>query len=206
MNPLNWLFPKRPGDFDLSALTGEWHGCYQQHQHQRRIVASLVQDGDRISGQMRDLDANTSESLSDAVANAGLAPGADEQIDEQIRKILPEAGREPIITRSVLPTESVLDGTVNGDVVRFTKAYQGQSFHGYEIGERGIGYATPGHSVEYTGRLSRDRKRIIGQWMIYQKDSSHGFLNGTFELIRGAPDAAWPSTPTKPGNPGDERA
>src|SRR5262245_3147222 len=101
------------------ALTGEWHGHYTQNDVRHRIEATLTQDGDRISGRMIDLDTVTEQSLYDAVANAGLPPGADEQIAERLRELIPNAGDGPIITRSILPKESQLKGTLSGEFVRF---------------------------------------------------------------------------------------
>jgi len=166
------------------SLSGEWHGHYTQHDMQKRIVATFTQDGDRIFGHMADADTVTEQSLYDAVAGAGLPPGADEQIAEQIRAAIPNAATGPIKTRSILPEESKLEGTVSGKFVRFTKSYQGETFHSYEIGEKGIGQKFPGHSVEYSGRLSQDRKTISGKWTIYQSEAPRGFIDGGFELCR----------------------
>jgi len=168
----------------MTTITGDWIGHYEQYHSRSRIAATLVQDGVSISGRMRDLDTNTARKLYDAVAHAGLPPGADEKLDEQIRSAIPNAGRDPIVVRSILPTDAVLAGTVNGAFVRFSKTYQGKSFHGYEIGETGIGYETPAHSVEYSGRISQDRMKIIGNWTIYQKEAPRGFIDGSFELSR----------------------
>ena len=133
---------------------------------------------------MSDVDTVTEQSLYDAVTKAGLQPGADEQIAEELRKTIPNAGSDPIKTRTILPDESKLDGTVSGEFVKFTKSYQGESFHSYEIGDKGVGRTTPGHSVEYSGRLSEDRRTIAGTWTIYESAAPRGFLDGTFELRR----------------------
>ena len=165
-------------------MTGEWHGYYTQYDTRKQIVATLTQDGDRILGRMSDVNTVTEQSLYDAVAKAGLPPGADEQIAEELRKAIPNAGSEPIRTRSILPEESKLEGTVSGEFVRFTKSYQGESFRSYEIGDKGVGRTTPGHSVEYSGRLSQDTKTITGRWTIYQPNAPQGFIDGGFELRR----------------------
>ncbi len=184
MNFIKRLFRQASQQRDLTTITGNWVGHYQQYDARSRIAATIVQDGAALSGHMRDLDTNTARSLSDAVAQAGLPPGADESLDEQIRSVIPQAGREAIVVRSILPTDAVLTGTVDGEIVRFIKTYQGESFHGYEIGGKGIGRKTPGHAVEYSGRLSQDRMTIIGKWTIYQKEAPRGFIDGSFELFR----------------------
>jgi hypothetical protein len=162
-------------------LTGEWHGYYVQHGMQHQIIATLTQDGDRISGQMVDTDTRTEQSLYEAVANAGLPPGADEQIAEQLRQVIPDAGDGPIIIRSILPEGSKLEGTVTGDFVRFTKTYQGVSIHMHQIGEKGVAQTEHGHSVGYSGRLSADGKTIAGRWTIYEPHSLRGFIYGGSE-------------------------
>lgn len=188
MNFLKRLFRQKQHQPDFATLTGDWIGHYAQYDARSRIAATIVQDGISISGHMRDLDTQTTRSLYAAVAHAGLPPGTDENLDKQIRNMIPNTGGDPIVVRSILPADAVLVGTVNGEFVRITKTYQGKSFHGYEIGETGIGYETPGHSVEYSGRISQDRMKIIGNWMIYQKDSPRGFIDGSFELSRLIPD------------------
>jgi hypothetical protein len=174
------LAPQR----SYETLTGEWHGYYMQRGKQQRVVATLTQDGDRISGRMVDIDNITVQSLYEAVADAGLPPGADEQIAKQLRQLLPGASAGPITIRTILPEGSVLEGTVTGEFVRFTKSYEGVSLHFYQIGDKGAGRAKPGHSVEYSGRLSADRKTIAGRWVIYDAHESRGFIDGGFELRR----------------------
>jgi hypothetical protein len=184
MNFFKRLFHREMPQPDLATISGDWIGHYEQHHARSRIAATLVQDGARISGYMRDLDTERTNSLYEATVNAGLPPGADERLDEQIRNMVPNAGGDSIIVRSILPTDSVLMGTLNNGFVRFTKSYQGESFHAYEIGTKGISCKTPGHAVEYSGRLSLDRLKITGIWTIYQKEAPRGVIDGGFELVR----------------------
>lgn len=170
--------------FATDSLTGEWNGHYTQHGERHRIKALFTQDGRRLVGQMTDIDTVTEQSLYDAVADAGLPPGADEQIAERIYGALPDQPIGPIRTRSVLPSASKLEGTVSGEFVRFTKTYQGQSLYMYEMGDQGVGHARDGHSVEYSGRISSDGTTVSGQWVIYQPEIPKGFIDGNFELHR----------------------
>lgn len=166
------------------SLTGKWQGYYTQYETKMQIVATLTQDGARIAGRMRDVETVMEQPLYDAVAKAGLPPGADEQIAEQVRMAIPDAGTGPITSRVVLPEESILNGKVSGEFVKFTKSYQGNSFHSYEIGDKGVGQTIPGHSVEYSGRLSQDRNTITGRWTIHDQNATRGFIDGSFELRR----------------------
>lgn len=166
------------------TLTGDWQGHYTQHGSRHRLLARLTQQGPRFTGEMTDLDNVTVQSLFDFVADAGMQPGADEQLEGQIRQMLPEAGPGPITTRSILPWSSRLTGTVQGPFVRFIKTYDGEAWHGYEIDETGIGQRQPAHPVEYSGRLSPDGNMISGLWTIYHQDSSRGCIDGGFTLQR----------------------
>ena len=71
------------------CITGDWEGHYTQHSDKRLIKAHFVQQGNQISGTMTDLHTESELSLFKASAEAGLPPGADEKIEEQIRQFLP---------------------------------------------------------------------------------------------------------------------
>ena len=166
------------------SLTGNWEGYYTQSGEKRPIRATLVQEGDRISGTMIDAETDFDRSLFDAARQAGLPPGADETIDASLRRLHPEVGRGPIRAKSRLPADSRLEGSVDGDRVTFTKTYQGQHFIGYQVGDREIGSAKEDHSVEYWGRLSEDGSRMEGRWTICATESPKGFIDGAFLLQR----------------------
>jgi hypothetical protein len=187
MDPLNSPSTRASGNRACGSLTGEWRGHYSQYDQCHRIAATLLQEGSRISGRMSDVDTVTEQSLYDAVARAGYPPGTDEQIAERIRQQHPTGDNGPITTRSVLPKESILEGTVSGEFVRFRKRYQGESFHSFQVGDKEIGHTTPGHAVEYSGRFSVDGSTISGQWRIHEPGAARGCLKGGFELRRVLP-------------------
>ena len=166
------------------SLTGDWEGYYTQSGAKHPIRATLVQEGDRITGSMVDGDTVFDRSLFDAARAAGLPPGSDEMIDASLRRSHPEVGRRPIRAKSRLPADSQLEGSVHGDRITFTKTYQGQHFIGYQVGDREIGSTREGHTVEYWGRLSEDGRRIEGRWTIPQPDSPRGSIDGAFVLQR----------------------
>ncbi len=168
-------------EFDIS---GEWVGDYSQSDRRSPIRATLQQEGQRLSGTMVDLRTSSDRSLFDAVAEAGLPPGTDEQIDEQVRRLLQANDKEPIRARAVLPEQSLLNGQVRGRSVRFTKIYQGQHIVGYQLGDRGIAQVIERHAVEYSGRLAVDGQSIQGQWTIHDPQSPKGLLTGGFVLRR----------------------
>ena len=165
-----------------NSLTGQWHGFYVQSQKQHRIVMQLTQDGSRLFGEMVDVDNVTDEPLYEALANSGCEPGTDEEIADQLKKLIPEAGDEPITSHSVLPEHSTIEGKVTGLFVKFQKQYQGQTLHAFKIGDKSVGEVIDGHTVEYSGQLSNKGTIISGRWTVYGAGGSRGFLDGGFEL------------------------
>jgi hypothetical protein len=105
-------------------------------------------------------------SLFEVAQEAGLPPGADEQIEVKLREALPDAPAGPIRYVSHLPSGSVLEGRCKGPVVYFLKTYQWNSFSGYKAGDRLLGIQKEGHAVHYEGRLSPDGLVIEGRWWI----------------------------------------
>jgi hypothetical protein len=169
---------------DAVDLTGEWRGYYKQHGVSRPIVATLVQTGSHVTGTMRDVETEFEQSLFDAALEAGLPPGADEQIDRQLREMFPKAGRVPIRGKSRLPSESTLDGTADDDFVTFVKTYKGQHFTGYQIGDDEVGAVTEDHSVQYKGRIQQRGRRVEGFWSISRPNSPETAQQGPFVLER----------------------
>jgi hypothetical protein len=47
-----------------------------------------------------------------------------------------------------------------------------------------VKHATDPLPIEYTGRLSSDRRTISGQWTIYDQNAPKGYIEGLFELVR----------------------
>jgi hypothetical protein len=125
---------------------------------ERKITAVIAQTENRITGTMRDWVTEFERSLFDAAREAGLPPGADEQIDEGLRRLHPAAGKAPIRSKSRLPSDSTIEGTRQGRFVVFTKTYQGQHFSGYQIGDREVGW-TAEHHAERADRAGRQPHR-----------------------------------------------
>jgi hypothetical protein len=167
-------------------LTGRWVGHYAQHGREHPITADFTQDGERLSGSMRDGHTEGEYSLFDVAAEAGLPPGTDEQIEVKLRELVPGAPASPIRYISRLPPESILEGRFDGRTVSFLKTYQGTSFGGYKVGEQLLGVPKAGHSVHYEGRLSPDGLVIEGWWWI-DGDAEQGTrrTEGSFVLRRG---------------------
>jgi hypothetical protein len=93
-------------------LTGRWDGDYYQHDRPHPILAELVQAGEQLTGSMRDGETDTASSVFDVAFEAGLPPGADEQIVARIREAFPDAPATPIRYVTHLPPESDLVGWV----------------------------------------------------------------------------------------------
>ena len=147
-------------------LTGLWVGHYSQRGGEYPITAEFVQVADRLSGSMHDGHPDREQSVFELASNAGLPPGADEQIEARLRELVPDAGAAPIRYVSHLPAGSVLDGLTTGQTVSFLKTYQGAAFGGYRVGDKLIGVEQASQSVHYDGRLSRDGLLIEGRWWI----------------------------------------
>lgn len=181
----DWL-KKREETVNVSqqGLSGAWKGFYTQYDVESPITVQFTQHGTSISGEMRDGRTENEQSIFSAAAQAGLAPGVDEQIEAQIRAQYPEAADLPIRVVSTLPEKSVLEGKFDGKFIRFTKTYSGDHFIGYEFGDRRIGDVIPGHSVEYSGTVSEDQNMIKGNWTIYTEEAPKGFIQGGFKLQR----------------------
>ena len=166
----------------MNMLHGKWVGHYSQYGSDCPIEAELIQEANRIYGKMIDVQTVSERSLSEVTLESGLPPGADEQIDERIRKMLPDAGKEPIRYTTELPEESLVEGVIDGSFIRFEKTYQGRQFSCYRIGNQGVGHVTEDHSVNYSGRVSSDGKTIEGRWAIFSGEGQPSNGQGAFVL------------------------
>ena len=168
-------------------LTGRWIGHYEQRGNEYAVSAVLLQEGENLTGVMRDGQPDRDRSLFEAAVEAGLPPGADEQIDANLRALFPDTPSTPIRSLSQLPPESELAGSFDGRVVSLVKKYVGISFTGYKVGDKIVGREMEGHTVQYKGKLSSDGLEIEGRWWI-ESDPIHETLRteGLFVLHREA--------------------
>jgi hypothetical protein len=148
-------------------LSGVWRGYYTQHGQMRPICAVFEQDGGHLSGRMNDEVTGYELPVSEMCMEEGLPPGTDERIVEQVRELLPGARYEPVMAEVELPADSLLDGEVDGDAVRFLKVYQGRYFTGYRVGSLRVGIFGEGQEVHYRGLLSPEGNEIEGQWLLH---------------------------------------
>ncbi len=166
-------------------LTGRWIGCYYQHSRPHPIEADLIHDGEQITGVMRDGETDRNSTVFEVAADAGLPPGADEQIEASLRAMFPEERATPIRYIAHLPTDSVVEGWARGFQVGFLKSYQGEHYGGYTVGDRFVGHRIEGHAVHYRGDVSLDGREINGKWSI-DPDPEIGTpgTDGSFSLRR----------------------
>ena len=152
--------------------------------------------GELLSGSMRDGHPDNAYSLFEVAFETGLPPGADEQIDANVRAMVPGAPAGPMRYVSHLPTDSVLKGRHTGKTVYFLKSYQGSSFSGFKVGDQLLGMERAGHAVHYEGQLSSDGDGIEGQWWI-DPDPASGArrTSGLFTLRRSKADRNSPEDP-----------
>ena len=172
-------------------VTGRWVGHYFQKDRPYPITADLVQEGERLTGRMRDGQPDREDTLFEMAVELGLPPGADEQIEVRLRQEVPELAAGPVRYISHLPGDSVLEGHCRGDQVAFVKTYQGTSVHGFRVGDRVVGHESPGHAVRYEGRVSADGRDLEGRWWIEANpDKGTGRVEGAFLLHRVEGDQA----------------
>lgn len=166
-------------------ITGRWQGMYSQHGREHPITADFAQVDEHLQGRMLDGVTSFETSIFEAALEAGLPPGADEQMELRLRQQHPDLPRGPIRACATVPETSILEGEVTRRVIRFTKTYLGEYFSGWKVGERVIGSSVPSHVVHYRGKLSDDDLTIEGQWWV-EADARRGTqkLNGRFVLNR----------------------
>jgi hypothetical protein len=135
-------------------------------------------------------------SVQQATAEAGLPPGADEQIEAKLRELVPDAPAGPIRYVSHLPRNSVVRGRRTGPTVSFLKTYQGTSFGGYQVGDQLVGFQKSDHEVHYEGQLSPDGLVIEGRWWIDANPVAEiPRTEGLFRLRRAGAGAAAAAEP-----------
>ncbi len=147
-------------------LSGQWAGEYHQHDRPHPISLELTQDGETLTGAMRDGETDRESTVFQISAEAGLPPGSDERIVAALTQIFPDAPADSIRYVSHLPAESSVAGWVRGADVYFLKTYEGDHFGGYKVGERIVGQVIKSHSVHYQGKLSAGGREIEGRWWI----------------------------------------
>ena len=168
-----------------TSLSGQWTGIYFQHDRPHPIALEVVQDGERLTGLMRDGHTDRESSVFQVAAEAGLPPGADEQIVAQLHELFPDTPADSIRYVSHLPSESPIEGWVDGPTVYFLKTYEGAHFGGYKVGDRIVGHLVESHAVHYKGKLSSDGRAIEGRWWIETESEPGGAKNeGSFLLER----------------------
>ncbi len=169
-------------------LSGHWTGFYSHHNRPRPISADLSHSGESLQGTMNDEVTDFEDSVSELAMEEGLPPGADEQIVEKIRSLCPEAPLEPVRAAFHLPSDSKVEGEVQGRSVLFRKTYLGQYFAGFRIGEIRVGKLGEDQEVQYLGTLSSDGNEIQGQWQVLDEDDVPlQRTRGSFVLRRAEP-------------------
>jgi hypothetical protein len=166
-------------------ITGRWIGAYCQHGHEHPISAIFAQFDTHLQGKMTDADTDFEKSVFEAALDAGLPPGADEQIVKELREQYPDAPRGPIRAASHVPEFSILEGVVQGRAVRFVKRYLGDHFFGWKIGDDYFGTTSEDHAVHYSGTIDSDGNSLEGRWWVGEtRGRQKERHEGTFLLQR----------------------
>jgi hypothetical protein len=98
-------------------LTGRWTGHYLQQGKEFPISADLLEAEGRLSGFMYDGQPDREYAIPEAVAEDMLPLATGEQIEAQIRELVPDAPAGPIRFVSHLPLNSILQGKRDGFAV-----------------------------------------------------------------------------------------
>jgi len=127
-------------------LTGTWQGHYQQGGGRHGITMRVVQRGQSFVGNMQD-----SSTILAGRAKVQAENGAPTEVD----------------TLSTLPSDSTVEGEVEGHRVVFVKSYRGKATTNVWVPDRGpMLFEFPGHQVHYVGILDDDGKVLRGHWSI----------------------------------------
>ena len=168
-------------------LTGRWVGISHRWEKFERypIIADLRQTGDNIRGEMYD----QMRSRSDYFGNSVVILGEQIPIDtrRKLEQVIKQFGTETV-PNSRLPVISEIRGTITGSQVRFTKNYRGLETT-WTAGEKQVGsFRRDRHKIQYSGDFDRDRRCIVGTWIIRRTGQLGRFLpqqpRGSFELYR----------------------
>lgn len=176
--------------FVSAALTGRWTGFYRQNWEEMPpfpIVAEIVQDGTRLSGEMYDQVTEVTDSLEHILSSRRAE--IPHEFAMRIESTLIALGSRKMRVTYRLPDTSDIEGTILGERVDFTKSYRGSVVHHSTIdGEPHRLREVAGHKVYYSGEFDAETRMIAGRWVIRRR----GFLSrllpprgwGTFELYK----------------------
>lgn len=155
--------------FNESDLNGTWLGHYtnpRTHPNGKRfpISAELRCQSGRITGSMADEVTEIRHRYADLIERA------EDKITDQQRDVAYQIlHRDPeAVVELTLPRDSILSGTIDGRIVKFTKTYPGDVTQHLEIGTNILPLdRKTGHSVYYRGELETSGRTIQGRWAIY---------------------------------------
>lgn len=176
--------------FESFDLTGRWVGFYRYRSAQAGaypITAELHQEGRRVRGEMYDQITSRENTLERAVElfSEDISP----EHKRRVEAVVAQFGEGAVTVNSRLPETSDIDGRVAGNAVRFAKVYRGDHTTTWTVnGNETRTLTRERHTVHYAGRLDRERKCIVGQWLIRIPGWIGWVLpptaSGTFELYR----------------------
>lgn len=174
--------------FGSPELTGRWVGFYRHRSADTRafpITAEIHQDGKRITGEMYDQITDREDLLEQLIELHQDKIDAWNQ--RRLDQVIEQFGSGIIMVNSHLPETSDIDGTIAGNVVRFTKCYRGSHTISWTVrGEPIRSVTREEHKVCYAGHLDRERNCITGEWVIRFRGFLGQFLppiaRGPFEL------------------------
>jgi hypothetical protein len=136
-------------------IGGKWRGYYEQQGSRHAIEAEFSQHGQRFTGRMTDEDT--------------LIMGPPEQVSEdELREALKLDDESPAPMELVtsLPSDSTIEGQIDGETVRFVKKYIGSQTSSLWTDNVHVEIDLPNVEIQYEGRFEAQGDIIRGTWCI----------------------------------------
>jgi hypothetical protein len=150
-------------------LTGSWEGHYLQNGRRHGISMRVAQRGQSFVGRMRDVDTLLA-SQEQLRTPSRTNPKVEQISDAEVMSTLPEY--------------SIVEGEVEGRVVKFVKTYQGKSTTSVWVADTAaMTFESPGHQVSYLGTIDGKGELLTGRWSLTPKPGEKA-LRDRFELRR----------------------
>ena len=170
-------------------LSGRWAGFYRYQSEQWGefpITANLLQDGQRLFGEMWDGVTQFNDSLENLTEKYRGNYSLWEKFLLKLTRL--SYGKGTVTVESRVPSVSDLSGSVEGTSVNFTKQYRGRCEAKWLYKRTMYGARSIAYQVIYTGQFSREPDRLEGEWII-RRPTLFGNLRqpaarGTFQLQR----------------------
>ena len=168
---------------DLSVVSGQWHGYYEQEARRFPIKAILHQSDSKITGTMKDIDREQRFHLVEYAKQFSMSPDEESRYLSGIAAQFGNPPPEEISLVQILAERSQLIGAIVENEIYFHKTYESPTILRVQYGRRRGESPHAPHPVHYEGILFTDRSTIAGEWTI-EGSTGNVLSKGCFELSR----------------------